>query len=188
MSPTMGCWRTHSMQDIGSGARATWQPILLARSPWTLSSIGMPMKRSPTKTRDFWFLERKWNAASSERSMGIYTLWALDWLSMEWQLVGSKYNSLTIRRAKSMEDQFDPWQLQDRYDLWFLEFRWICLRLEWKITTMSLIYFTWFRTHGKWGCGNMVSPYAAEFCTVLVTAIFTINGVYGEKLQRFCLQ
>jgi len=25
-------------------------------------------------------------------------------------------------------------------------------------------------------------------CTVLVTAIFTINGVYGEKSQRFCLQ
>ena len=49
---------------------------------------------------------------------------------------------------------------------------------------MSLIYFTWFRTHGKWGCGNMVSPYAAEFCTVLVTVIFTINGVYGEKLQQ----
>ena len=63
-----------------------------------------------------------------------------------------------------MEDQFDPWLTQDRYDLLFLEFIWICLRLEWKITSTTLIYFNWFRTHGKWGCGNMISPGAAEFC------------------------
>ena len=37
-------------------------------------------------------------------------------------------------------------------------------------------------------CGNMVTPGAAEFCTVLVTAIFTDYGVHGEKLQLFCLQ
>ena len=34
--------------------------------------------------------------------------------------------------------------LQDRYDLRFLEFKGICLELEWKITTMSLIFFRWF--------------------------------------------
>ena len=44
------------------------------------------------------------------------------------------------------------------------------------------------RTHGKWGCGNMVLPGAAEFCTVLFTVIFTNNGVHGEKFDCFCLQ
>ena len=34
----------------------------------------------------------------------------------------------------------------------------------------------------------MTSPGAAEFCTVLVTVIFTTNGGHGENLQRFCLQ
>ena len=48
--------------------------------------------------------------------------------------------------------------------------------------------FQMVRTHGKWGCGNMVLPGAAEFCTVLFTVIFTNNGVHGEKLQLFCLQ
>ena len=59
------------------------------------------------------------------------------------------------------------------------------------------------RTHGKWGCGNMVqlcanefclwyqkvpmSSARFEFCTVLVSAIFTYYGVHGEKLQMFCL-
>ena len=58
-----------SMQGTASGARATLQPILLARSPWTLSSIGMPMKGSPTRTLDFCSQELRWSPASSERSM-----------------------------------------------------------------------------------------------------------------------
>ena len=31
----------------------------------------------------------------------------------------------------------------------------------------------------------MASPYAAEFCTVLVSVIFTANNAHGEKLQVF---
>ena len=31
---------------------------------------------------------------------------------------------------------------------------------------MTLIFFNWFRTHGKLGCGKMTSPGAAEFYLV----------------------
>ena len=90
-----------------------------------------------------------------------------------------------------MEDQFDPWPIQDRYDLLFLEFKGICLELEWRITTMSLIYFRWFELTASGGVKygtTFLPPCAAEFCTFLFTVIFTNNGFHGEKLQRFCLQ
>ena len=56
---------------------------------------------------------------------------------------------------------------------------------EWKDHLKDAGLFQMVRTHGKWGCGNMVSPCAAEFCTVLVSVIFTGNNAHGEKLQLF---
>ena len=40
---------------------------------------------------------------------------------------------------------------------------------------------------GQPPCGNIASPCADEFCTVLFAAISTYNGAQGEKLQLCCL-
>ena len=69
-----------------------------------------------------------------------------------------------------------------------LEFKLNQFSTRWKDHLKDAGLFQRVRTHGKWGCGNMVLPGAAEFCTVLFTVIFTNNGVHGEKLQLFCLQ
>jgi hypothetical protein len=50
---------------------------------------------------------------------------------------------------------------------------------------MPLIYFNWFRTHGKWGCGNMISPSAAEFCMISFVVISITNCGFDEKMQGF---
>ena len=70
--------------------------------------------------------------------------------------------------------------LQDRYDLRFLEFKGICLELEWKITTMSLISFRWFELTASGG---------VEIWYHLATTLcrWVLHGfVYCDFRQQWC--
>ena len=89
-----------------------------------------------------------------------------------------------------MEDQFDPWlKIDTIYCFWNSEeFVWNwdgrSPQCRWSISDGSNS-----RQVGVWKYGTtLLPPCAAEFCTVLFTVILTDGDVYGEKLQRFCLQ
>ena len=77
--------------------------------------------------------------------------------------------------------------IRDNYKIDTIYGSWTLFATGWRNHLKDAGLFQMVRTHGKWGCGNIASPCADEFCTVLFAAISTYNGAQGEKLQLCCL-